>query len=116
MGETATLPKLQTIVCPFAEQLPCEGVTLPKVTPDGKVSVTMTLVAVDDPKLVMVRVYVSGCPTATGSGLSVLVIAKSAMLDGGVGVSVGVGTGVDVSVGVGKGVGVSVGVGTGVAV
>ena len=53
-------PRLQMTDCPETVQLPRDGVALPKVTPDGRVSVTTTLVAVAGPKLVMVRVYVNG--------------------------------------------------------
>ena len=45
------LPRLQVITPRLRLQVPCEGVTEPKVNPAGKLSVNVTPVAVDGPAL-----------------------------------------------------------------
>ncbi len=57
--------------------VPCVGVAETKVTPAGKVSVTLTPVAWEGPLLATPIVYVRLLPGVTGSGLSVFVIARS---------------------------------------
>jgi len=49
------------------------------VTPAGSVSSTLTPLAVDGPLFVTLNVYVNVPPTSTGSGLSLFVIARSAL-------------------------------------
>src|SRR5439155_918343 len=57
--------------------VPWLGVAETKVTPAGKVSVSVTPVAVLGPPLATVTTYVMVCPARTGSGESVLVTARS---------------------------------------
>jgi hypothetical protein len=65
-----------TVVVPL--QVPCDEEADTNVTPAGKISVTMTPVALLGPLLVTVIVYVNVLPTTTGSGASVLEIDRSA--------------------------------------
>jgi hypothetical protein len=75
----AMLPRLHVKTPPkTAPQVPWLGVAESRVTLAGNVSVTVTPVAEFGPRLVTVIVYVICSPTKTGSGESVLVIARSA--------------------------------------
>ena len=80
----AILPKAQlTVVVPL--QVPCDVAADRKVTLDGSVSVSVTLLAVLDPLFFTTMPYVSLANFLTGSGESVMAIAKSALGVGGVG-------------------------------
>ena len=68
-----TVPSWQVTVTPDCPQLPCDGVAESKIIPAGRVWVTTVLVAARGPLLPTVRLYVTCCPTSTGSGESTLV-------------------------------------------
>jgi hypothetical protein len=75
----AKLPRLHVKTPPEGTpQVPWLGLAESNVTLAGNVSVTVTPVAELGPLLVTVIVYVTCSPTETGSGVSVLVIARSA--------------------------------------
>src|SRR6266571_403842 len=75
----ARLPKLQiTVAVPL--HVPCVGVAGPKVTPAGRVSVTVTLVAGDGPLLVTEILYVRLATTIAGLGEAVLVKERLALV------------------------------------
>ena len=63
------------------EQLPCDGVTVPRVNPAGHVSLRLTAVASDGPALLTVIVYVCvvGAPAITDATPSVFVTDRSAL-------------------------------------
>jgi hypothetical protein len=71
-------PIEQVTVPDACEQLPAEGVAETKTDPGGRVSVTLTLVAVEGPAFWRPTEYVSSAPAGTGSGESVVVIERSA--------------------------------------
>ncbi len=59
-------------------QVPCVETAETNATPEGSVSVTTTLAALDGPRLDATSEYVSSCPCSTGSGESDLVIERLA--------------------------------------
>ena len=73
-----TVPRLQVTVVVTCVQLPWLATAEPNVTFGGRVSVSTTPVAGSGPALATVIVYVSSCPTCTGSGKSVLATERSA--------------------------------------
>ena len=75
LAPLASEPRLQTTTLPDAAQ-PVEADT--KVTPDGKASVSVTLVAVDGPRFATTIVYVRLLFTTVGSGDTLLLMARSA--------------------------------------
>lgn len=75
----ARFPKLQvTVVEP--EQRPCVGLTETKLTPRGKISVTVAFVAGDGPLFVTTILYVRLLETVAGFGDDVLVTARFALV------------------------------------
>ena len=76
---TASVARVQvTVVAP--EQLQPAPVALTRVVPEGNGSLRERLEALDGPLLVTARVYVRLLPAITGSGRSLLTMAKSASL------------------------------------
>ena len=72
-------PRLQvTVVVPM--HIPCVGVTGPRVTPAGNVSVTITFVAGDGPLFVTKSLYVRLAPTIAGLGDAVFTIERFALV------------------------------------
>ena len=67
-ADLAILPRLQVTVPEACVHVPCVGIAERKVTPAGSVSVSVTPVAVDGPKLWTSMSYVSWSFTATGFG------------------------------------------------
>src|SRR6185436_4800541 len=61
-----TVPREQVTVPLACEQVPCEGVAESNVTPEGRVSVTCTPVAVCGPVSTTSSAYVSCVPASTG--------------------------------------------------
>ena len=80
VAPTDKLPSAQVTV-DVPSQVPWVVVTGPDVMPDGKVSVTFTLVATAGPLLVTVRRYAKLNPTCPGFGDADLLKARST-LDG----------------------------------
>ena len=78
-----TVPRLQTTVpaTPSTVHVPCV-LDAVGTYPDGRVSVTSTLVASVVPMFCTTMVYVNVCPAITGSGVSVLVMLKSTVTSG----------------------------------
>src|ERR1700692_1599326 len=76
----AIVPSRQVTAPPACEHDPCVVVTERKVTAEGSVSLTVTLVADAGPLLETASVYVSGVPSVTGLGVAVFTIATSALL------------------------------------
>ena len=72
-------PRLHVIVAAGGLHVPWLGVTVTGVTPTGRVSVTVTLVASSGPLLKTSSVYVNELPVDTGSRESVLKSARSAV-------------------------------------
>ena len=61
-----------------SEHVPCDGVAESNVTPAGSVSVRLAAVTASGPEFSTMSVYVSCCPSSSGSGESVLVSDRSA--------------------------------------
>jgi hypothetical protein len=72
-------PRLHVTVPADCVQLPWLGAAEPKVTLAGSVSLSVTFVAVDGPRLLTVIVYVNVPPTVTGFGEPVFVTERSAV-------------------------------------
>ena len=72
-------PRLHVIVDAGGRHVPWLGVTVTGVTPVGRGSVTVTLVAASGPLLKTSSVYVNELPVDTGSNESVLKIWRSAV-------------------------------------
>ncbi len=75
---TSMSPREHVTVFPDGLQDPWVGLADWKVTSEGRVSMTVTLMASKGPLLSRERVYVRGSPAWTGSGESVFVILRSA--------------------------------------
>src|SRR5437764_198181 len=76
----ATAPRLQLTVVAIRAQAPCEGVAETNVVPLASGSVSVTPDAPDGPLFATPIVYVRSVPEVTGSGVSVLVTARSAVV------------------------------------
>src|SRR5580692_1506342 len=76
----AIVPNWQVTIPPASEQVPWVVVDERYVTVVGRVSVTVTFVAVAGPLLVTASEYVSGVPSSTGFGVADFTTAISAEL------------------------------------